>query len=154
MDNEIIMLPLLLLAFALSIASRFIKGKKDAESKAKGQQTPATQQPTAVRKTPSKTTQAKPAEKKQSTTATPTVQFNDGHAHVGDQVEQYDQIVGSLGAVSTEGCVEMDGFRLISNDENFDADSGETNFNLNKVAQAMVLGEILDKPRFKNPYKR
>ena len=82
------------------------------------------------------------------------MQFNSAHAHVGDQVEQYDQIVGSLGAVSTEGCVEMDGFRLISNDENFDADSGETNFNLNKVAQAMVLGEILDKPRFKNPYKR
>ena len=94
----------------------------------------------------------KPAESKKSVSATSTVQFSDGHTHVGSTVEQYDPIEGSLGEVSTEGCVEMDGLRLISNDENFDGESNQTNFNLNKVAQAMVLGEILDNPRFKNPY--
>ena len=146
--------PIVIIAIFASIVFSIVKFAKNMEKNAKNQAKQADAQKQLVQQQQAKRQQSKPAESKKSAKATPSVQFSSDHQHSGDAVEQYAPIEGSLGQVSTEGCVEMDGFRLIANDENFDGEGNKTTFNLNKVAQAMVLGEILDNPRFKNPPKR
>lgn len=75
------------------------------------------------------------------------------HEHVGTE-EHYAPIVGSLGGESSEGCPDLDGVRLLSHDVAYDGDDGTKYFDRAKLAQAMVLGEVLNNPRFKHPYKR
>jgi len=76
------------------------------------------------------------------------------HLHSG-KAEHYEPIVGSLGSVNDEGCDELDGVRLLEHDESYCDDpqhlvAGE----LNELEQAIVLGEIVNTPRFKKPYGR
>ncbi len=147
--------PILVIVVFASIVLSIVKVATMLDKKAKQQAKESTKLQQQVQQQKAKKLQpTKQQPKAKSTVAMPTVQFDGDHNHVGDSIEQYEPISGSLGQVRDEGCVEMDGFRLIANDDNFDAESGETNFNLNKVAQAIVLGEILDKPRFKNPPNR
>ncbi|MBQ7915084.1 MAG: hypothetical protein IJ492_02040 [Clostridia bacterium] len=85
-------------------------------------------------------------------TVTPTVHpVGSDHDHVGQQTEQYDEIIGSLGDVSTEGCDELSGVRLIAHDLAY-APERENSVDYDKVARAMVLGEVLNSPRYKVPY--
>lgn len=78
----------------------------------------------------------------------------DSHGHSGRQ-EAYEPIVGSLGEVNDEGCDELDGVRLIEHDESYCDDPDhllpEDNTDIQK---AIVLGEALNTPRFKEMYRR
>lgn len=75
------------------------------------------------------------------------VSNSDGHVHRGDEEEHYDEIVGSLGEVDDEGCADLDGVRLIAHDLAYE--DGETNSDYSEVAKAVVLGDIINNPRFK-----
>lgn len=72
----------------------------------------------------------------------------DSHEHVGQQ-EHYDKIVGSLGEVNDEGCSELDGVRLITDDIAYDEDNDGASFDKAALAKAMVLGDVLNNPRFR-----
>lgn len=76
----------------------------------------------------------------------------DDHQHLGE-AEHYEKIVGSLGEVSDEGCDELDGVRLVSHDDAYEITSAD-NGDLLKYAKAMVLGDVLNNPRYKKPYSR
>lgn len=80
-----------------------------------------------------------------------SVTVGDGHAHYGT-VETYEPIVGSLGSVSDEGCDELDGVRLISTDIMYETDDDHTAYDLDAIGKSIVLGEVLNNPRFKTPY--
>ncbi len=73
------------------------------------------------------------------------------HGHIG-KVEQYDEIVGSLGDINDEGCPSLDGVRLIAEDIAYVTDDGSKQFDAKRLQRAIVLGEVLNSPRFKNPY--
>lgn len=73
------------------------------------------------------------------------------HGHKGEE-EHYDEIVGSLGDVNDEGCADLDGVRFIAHDAAYDGEEGARDYTA--VVRAMVLGEILNEPRFKHPYRR
>lgn len=77
------------------------------------------------------------------------------HEHLGGKVEKYDKIVGSLGEVDDEGCDELDGVRLIEHDEAYcdDPDHLVSTENAD-IPMAIVLGEVLNTPRFKELYRR
>ncbi len=81
----------------------------------------------------------------------PSVTVGDGHAHYGT-VETYEPIVGSLGSISDEGCDELDGVRLIATDIMYETDDDHTAYDLNAIGKSIVLGEVLNNPRFKTPY--
>lgn len=74
------------------------------------------------------------------------------HGHTG-RVEKYPEIVGSLGKTSDEGCPELAGIRLISHDEAYESSEGELQ-NTEELEKAIVLGEVLNSPRFKKPFGR
>lgn len=84
------------------------------------------------------------------------VTANDGsHEHVGGKVENYDKIVGSLGEVNDEGCDELDGVRLIEHDEAYCDDPAHLMPKDNaELVKAIVLGEVINTPRFKEMYRR
>lgn len=70
------------------------------------------------------------------------------HTHSGI-AESYKPIVGSLGQVSDEGCAELDGVRLIEDDEAYDL---QIEADRPAIAKAVILGELLNTPRFKTPW--
>lgn len=74
------------------------------------------------------------------------------HGHVGEE-EHYEEIIGSLGEVNDEGCADLTGVRFVAHDLAYEISSQETP-NYDRLAQAMVLGEIVNSPRFKTPYSR
>lgn len=74
------------------------------------------------------------------------------HAHMGEE-EHYDEIIGSLGEINDEGCADLSGVRFIVHDLAYEMSENE-HPDYDKIAQAMVMGEILNNPRFKNPYTR
>lgn len=74
------------------------------------------------------------------------------HAHIGEE-EHYEQIVGSLGEVNDEGCADLSGVRFIANDFAYEISEND-HPDYVKIAQAMVMGDILNTPRFKKPYSR
>ena len=77
------------------------------------------------------------------------------HEHVGNKVEKYDKIVGSLGEVDDEGCDELDGVRLIEHDEAYCDDPDHLISTDNSdIQRAIVLGEVINTPRFKQMYRR
>ena len=75
----------------------------------------------------------------------------DYHEHVGDEEERYEKIVGSLGEVDDEGCIDLDGIRLIAHDEAYESETESRNYT--EIVKAMVLGEVLDKPAYKRNRK-
>lgn len=74
------------------------------------------------------------------------------HGHEGEE-EHYEEIVGSLGEVNDEGCADLSGVRFIASDLAYEIQSQETP-DYDRLAQAMVLGEIINSPRFKTPYSK
>ena len=69
------------------------------------------------------------------------------HGHAGEE-EHYEEIIGSLGDISDEGCEDLSGVRFIMHDLAYDtSDGGEHDYTA--LAKAMVLGEIINSPRFK-----
>lgn len=72
------------------------------------------------------------------------------HAHLGEE-EHYDEIVGSLGEVNDEGCADLNGVRFVAHDLAYEIRENEQP-DYNKLAQAIVLGEVLNNPRFKSPH--
>lgn len=80
---------------------------------------------------------------------------NDGsHSHRGRQ-ETYAPIVGSLGEVNDEGCDELDGVRLIEHDEAYcDNPDHIISTEPTELERAIVLGEVLNTPRYKQMYRR
>lgn len=80
------------------------------------------------------------------------VSNTDGHSHIGGTEEFYDASGGSLGDVSDEGCDDLKGVRVIANDLAYEAT--ESTRDCTEIAKAMVLGQILNEPRFKKPYKK
>ena len=74
------------------------------------------------------------------------------HSHKGEE-EHYEEIVGSLGDVEDEGCADLNGVRFISHDVAYDTHEGSKR-DLSPMARAMVLGEVLNSPRFRCPYRR
>ena len=87
----------------------------------------------------------------QKPTTAPAQTTADSHSHMGT-VESYDPIVGSLGDVSTEGCSELSGVRLIVNDLMYETEDHQKSYNLDAIRKSIILGEILNNPRFKKPY--
>lgn len=80
------------------------------------------------------------------------VSADGSHSHSGKE-ERYDPIVGSLGEVDDEGCDELDGVRLIEHDESYCDDPehlAQTDYSA--LEQSIVLGEVINAPRFKRPY--
>ena len=76
----------------------------------------------------------------------------DDHSHSGN-VEKYDKIVGSLGEVDDEGCEELDGVRLIEHDESYCDDPDHlAQADLTNLEKAIVLGDVINNPRFKSLY--
>ena len=74
------------------------------------------------------------------------------HGHEGDE-EHYEEIVGSLGVVNDEGCEDLSGVRFIAHDFAYDTvDSDAQDYA--GLARVMILGDVLNNPRFKNPYSR
>ena len=85
---------------------------------------------------------------------TPTVKkppVDESHGHIG-KVEEYDEIVGSLGDINDEGCPALDGVRLIAEDVAYITADGTRQFDAKRLQRAIVLGEVLNSPRFKSPY--
>lgn len=80
------------------------------------------------------------------------VEDSHAHEHLGEE-EHYEEIVGSLGEVSDEGCADLSGVRFIANDLAYEIHS-EQEIDYDRLAQAMVLGEIVNNPRFKAPHTR
>lgn len=75
----------------------------------------------------------------------------DTHSHTG-KAERYEPIVGSLGGVSDEGCGELDGVRLVEHDEAYcDDESHAEVADYSDLQNAIVMGEVLNNPRFKTP---
>ncbi|MCH5156491.1 MAG: hypothetical protein J1G02_01275 [Clostridiales bacterium] len=74
------------------------------------------------------------------------------HAHMGEE-EHYDEIIGSLGEVNDEGCEDLSGVRFIVHDMAYDSGDGEE-VDYTELAKAMVMGEIINNPRFKSPHNR
>lgn len=74
------------------------------------------------------------------------------HAHMGEE-EHYEEIVGSLGDINDEGCEDLNGVRFIAHDLAYEAnDEGEHDYT--ELAKAMVLGDIVNTPRFRSPYRK
>lgn len=77
---------------------------------------------------------------------------SDGHTHSADNEERYDKIVGSLGEVDDEGCLDLDGVRLIVEDVAYSSDTESRDYT--EIAKAVVLGDIINSPRFKTNYRK
>lgn len=73
------------------------------------------------------------------------------HEHKGEE-EHYEEIVGSLGDVNDEGCADLDGVRFIEHDAAYEQNDPISR-DYASVVRAMVLGEILNDPRFDDPYR-
>lgn len=74
------------------------------------------------------------------------------HEHQGEE-EHYEEIVGSLGEVNDEGCEDLSGVRFIAHDLAYELDDNDA-LDYTGLAKSMVLGEIINTPRFKQPYHK
>lgn len=74
------------------------------------------------------------------------------HSHVSDDEEYYEEIVGSLGDVSDEGCDDLSGVRLIVHDLAYEGEDSQRDYS--EVAKVVVLGDIINSPRFKSNYRK
>ena len=80
------------------------------------------------------------------------VATSDKHAHIADEEETYEKIVGSLGDVNDEGCDDLDGVRFIANDVAYMGQTEQADYS--EIKKAIVIGDILNNPRFKSFRKR
>ena len=80
------------------------------------------------------------------------VEDSHAHGHLGEE-EHYEEIVGSLGEINDEGCEDLSGVRFIATDLAYELQDSAT-IDYDRLAQAMVLGEIINSPRYKKPYSR
>ena len=80
------------------------------------------------------------------------VEDSRAHEHLGEE-EHYEEIVGSLGEVNDEGCQDLAGVRFLAHDIAYELQN-ESDVDYDRLAQAMVLGEIINTPRFKTPYSK
>ena len=80
------------------------------------------------------------------------VEDTERHGHVGEE-EHYEEIVGSLGEINDEGCADLSGVRFLAHDMAYEIHT-QNDVDYDRLAQAMVLGEIVNAPRFKTPYTR
>lgn len=95
------------------------------------------------------------AERKVAAYGERNVTGSDGHEHLGTTEERYDPIVGSLGEVDDEGCEEMDGVRLLEHDEAYCDDPDHmVDMNYDELKRAIVMGEVINSPRFNNPFEK
>lgn len=79
---------------------------------------------------------------------------DEAHKHVG-KTEKYGKIVGSLGEVNDEGCDDLDGVRMIAHDEAYCDDPDHIiTTEPTELERAIVLGEALNNPRYKQHYHR
>lgn len=74
------------------------------------------------------------------------------HSHLGEE-EHYEEIVGSLGDINDEGCEDLSGVRFIAHDLAYEVGDSEQH-DYTKLAKAIVLGDIINSPRFKTPPRR
>lgn len=82
-----------------------------------------------------------------------SVKFEEAdHAHLSDDEERYEEIVGSLGDVNDEGCDDLDGVRLIVHDLAYEGEDAQRDYS--EVAKVVVLGDIINSPRFKSNYRK
>lgn len=76
------------------------------------------------------------------------------HSHSGKE-EHYDPIVGSLGEVNDEGCDDLNGVRLVEHDESYCDDPEHLKeMDYEELQRVIVMGEVINNPRFNNPYVR
>ena len=146
---------------AIMVVGRLIKAFKDAKhnqesvEEARAKMDSESNQSTTTRRTVS-TNQTRTSTQQPQRSATTRheqhVQDAHAHGHTGEE-EHYEEIVGSLGDVNDEGCADLNGVRFIAHDLAYDPNNGNAP-DYNKLAKAMVLGEILNSPRFKKPYGR
>ncbi|MGN1040572.1 MAG: hypothetical protein ACI4QL_03995 [Candidatus Fimimonas sp.] len=130
-----------------------------SKSKAKNQQNSSQQTQTPQRygqrdyaaEAARKKQQATKHENKHSHVGTTVVSKQDGHVHLGEEEELYDEIVGSLGENSDEGCSDLDGVRLIAHDLAYETEDGSRDYS--EVAKIVVLGDAINNPRFKSHYR-
>lgn len=95
-----------------------------------------------------KQSERKAEQAKKSSAAGISPAFDAGdHTHVSDDEEYYEEIVGSLGEVNDEGCADLSGVRLITHDIAYESEDARRDYA--DVAKALVLGEIINTPRFK-----
>lgn len=86
-----------------------------------------------------------------ATTGSSVTFQEEDHAHVSDDEERYEEIVGSLGDVNDEGCDDLDGVRLIVHDLAYEGEDAQRDYS--QVAKVVVLGDIINNPRFKSNYR-
>ena len=80
------------------------------------------------------------------------VSVMDGHSHVDGEEETYEKIVGSLGEVNDEGCDDLDGVRFIVEDIAYNTETEQPDHT--GLLKAMILGDMLNHPRFKTPFPK
>lgn len=147
MDSEIflapMLIPILVMAAVIAVIIAFaVRAKKSVNSKSNSNGASGS----TVYRTP-----PKPQQSRQSEAARHQAHVADAraHSHKGEE-EHYEEIVGSLGDVNDEGCADLDGVRFISHDVAYDPADGSRDYS--DAARLIVLGEILNTPRFKSPY--
>ena len=69
------------------------------------------------------------------------------HGHTGEE-EHYEEIVGSLGDINDEGCEDLSGVRFIAHDLAYD--TSEDAHDYTELAKAIVVGDIINNPRYKS----
>lgn len=95
--------------------------------------------------------QRKERQTRQNTQPDRHVRDAQAHEHIGEE-EHYDEIIGSLGDVDDEGCADLDGVRFVAHDLAYAPSSDRLDVDYDRIARAIVLGEVLDTPRYKYPY--
>ncbi|MCM1194614.1 MAG: hypothetical protein NC099_00450 [Corallococcus sp.] len=90
--------------------------------------------------------------KKRAELAERKAKSDSSHTHVG-VAEKYAPIVGSLGQTYDEGCEDLDGARYLEHDEAYcDEPDHSAKTDFSELERAIVLGEVINSPRFSNPY--
>lgn len=146
--------------FIISFAAKYKKDRTEREARTHTERAPIETQPTNP-KPYLDTLRERQSQRRGSAHETEhhhvgnsVVSNTDGHTHVGsDEEEVYDVIVGSLGEVNDEGCVDLNGIRLIAHDIAYDTENGKKR-DYSKVVSAAILGDVINTPRFKKPYGR
>lgn len=148
-----IIIPVVFVVFVIamiivSVAQQSIKQKNSQETQRAPQQPRQTSAPSALNDSQKKYLSS--LKEKQADKHVKHQADAHSHAHLG-QEEHYEEIVGSLGDINDEGCSDLNGVRFIAHDLAYELKDGEQ-ADYNKLAQAIVMGEILNNPRFKHPY--
>ncbi len=161
--SELFMVPIVFIFVAVIFIFVFAAAKAKNSSNASQNNSTVVKQPTDssgrtqhqreyLQELRTRQQQRKPKQESTHTHVGNTIVSNDdGHSHVGEEEERYDEIVGSLGDTSDEGCADLDGVRLIAHDIAYETEDGSRDYS--EVAKVVVLGDVINNPRFKNRYR-